>query len=174
MNTLKNFRYNDERNKGISFRVLVAKCYFRSNNNKKKSILIVIIEKKIMTADHQNIGQSLISIWCISQRFDCILTVFTRKKVRQLTRRRLMKHDATLWLTVFQPLWSVHNFLLCFFGVLLPHGSAAVRLPLLCFLIVGNHASGISIYSVLHIPVDVVIVKSYNDLQSNLSVRTPL
>ena len=38
----------------------------------------------------------------------------------------------------------------------------------------GNHASGISIYSVLHVPVDVVIVKSYNDLQSNLLVRTPL
>ena len=38
----------------------------------------------------------------------------------------------------------------------------------------GNHASGISIYSVVHVPVDVVIVKSYNDLQSNLSVRTPL
>ena len=45
---------------------------------------------------------------------------------------------------------------------------------LLCFLIVGNQASGISIYSVAHVPVDVVIVKSYHDLQSNLLVRTPL
>ena len=130
-----------------------------------------------MTADHQNKGQSLISIWCTSQRFDCILTVFTRKKARQLTRRRLMKRDAPPWLIVFQPLWLVHNFLLCFFGVLLPHESAAVRL-LCCvswsWALVGNHASRISIYSVVPVPVDVVLVKSYNDLQSNLSVRTPL
>ena len=135
-------------------------------------MLIVIIEKQIMTADHQNIGRSLISIWCTSQRFDCILTVFTWKEVRQLTRRKLMKHGAPLWLIVFSAAVIVIFFFA--FWCAAPTWVRCCTARLLCFLIVGNQASGISIYSVAHVPVDVVIVKSYHDLQSNLLVRTPL
>ena len=147
---------------------------FSQQQQKEVNINYDYWKKKIMTADHRNIGQSLISIWYTSQRFDCILTVFTRNKVRQLKRRRLMKDDAPLWLIVFQPLWLVHKFSPLLFWCAAPTWVRCCTALLLCFLIVGNHASGISIYSAVHVPVDVVIVKSYNDLQANLSVRTPL
>ena len=60
--------------------------------------------------------------------------------------RDLKKHDALLWLVVFQQLWLVHfgpflfHSVICSLGGPLSHGS-----PFLVFLIVGIHASGISI-----------------------------
>ena len=84
-------------------------------------------------------------VWCRSRRFDCILLVFFRRWGR-LVMRDLIKHDALLWLVVFQQLWLVHFDPCCFTQWFAP---SAVRcrtaLLLLCFLIVGIHASGISI-----------------------------
>ena len=86
-------------------------------------------------------------VWCRSRRFDCILLVFFRRWGR-LVMRDLIKHDALLWMVVlfcffFQQLWLAHFDLCC-----LPQWFApsAVRcrtdLPLLCFLVLGIHASG--------------------------------
>ena len=84
-------------------------------------------------------------VWCRSRRFDCILLVFFRRWGR-LVMRDLIKHDALLWLVSFQQLWLVHFDPRCFTQWFAP---SAVRcrtaLMLLCFLIVGIHASGISI-----------------------------
>ena len=91
---------------------LVAKYYFRSQ--KKRSMLIVIIEKKNYHVSRPPKYRA-ISIWGISERFDCILPVFTRKKVRQLTRR-LMKHDASLWLIIFS---CCDWFIIFFFALLM-------------------------------------------------------
>ena len=71
--------------------------------------------------------------------------------------RDLIKHDALLWLVVFQQLrWRISILADQWFA------PSAVRfrtaLLLLCFWIVGIHASGI-FYST--IPVDVVRLKSY-------------
>ena len=83
-------------------------------------------------------------VWCRSRRFDCILLVFFRWWGR-LVMRDLIKHDALLWLVVFQQLWLVHFDPCCFTQWYAP---SAVRcrkaLLFLCFLIVGIHASGIS------------------------------
>ena len=84
-------------------------------------------------------------VWCRSRRFDCILLVFFRRWGR-LVMRDLIKHDALLWLVVFQQLWLVHFDPCCFTQWFAP---SAVRcrtaLLLLSFFIVGIHTSGISI-----------------------------
>ena len=63
-----------------------------------------------------------------------------------MVMRDLIKPDALLWLVVFQQLWLVHFDPCCFTQWFSP---SAVRCRmaflLLCFLIVGIHASGISI-----------------------------
>ena len=81
-----------------------------------------------------------------SRRFDCTLLVFFRRWGR-LVMRDLIKHDALLWLVVFQQLWLVHLDPCWSLSDLLPRRSAVVRLPCcgLFFLIVGIHTSGISI-----------------------------
>ena len=46
-------------------------------------------------------------MWCRLQRFDCILLVFFRQW-GWLVMCDLIKHDALLWLVVFQQLWLVY------------------------------------------------------------------
>ena len=84
-------------------------------------------------------------MWSRSRRFDCILPVFFRQWGR-LVMRDLIKHDALLWLVVFSTALIGAFRSLLFTQWFTP---SAVRcrtaLLLLCFLIVGIHASGISI-----------------------------
>ena len=97
-------------------------------------------------------------VWCRSRRFDCILLVFFRRWGR-LVMRDLIKHDALLWLVVFQQLWLVHFDPCCFTQWFAP---SAVRchkaLLLLCFLIVGINASGISILLSLLILLEWILI----------------
>ena len=72
------------------------------------------------------------------RRFHCILLLFIRRW------RRLFGQDAPMWLIGFQQFWMVHFDARCF-GVLFPQRSAIARFSCFCFLIVGIHASGISI-----------------------------
>ena len=46
-------------------------------------------------------------MWCRLWRFDCILLIFSRWWGR-LVMSDLIKHDALLWLVIFQQLWLVH------------------------------------------------------------------
>ena len=64
-------------------------------------------------------------VWCRSRRSDCILLVFFRRWGR-LVMRDLIKHDALLWLVVFQQLWLVHFDPCCSLGDLLPRWSDIV------------------------------------------------
>ena len=68
-------------------------------------------------------------VWCRSRRFDCILLVFFRRWGR-LVMRDLIKHDALLWLVVFQQLWLVHFdpcwSVICSLGGPLSHSSPVV------------------------------------------------
>ena len=84
-------------------------------------------------------------MWCRSRRFNCILLVFFRRWGR-LVMRDLIKHDALLWLVVFSTALIGAFRSLLFTQWFAP---SAVRcrtaLLLLCSLIVGIHASGISI-----------------------------
>ena len=70
-------------------------------------------------------------VWCRSRRFDCILLVFFRRWGR-LVMRDLIKHDALLWLVVFQQLWLVHFDPCCSLSDLLPRRSAVARLSCCC------------------------------------------
>ena len=70
------------------------------------------------------------------RRFLCILLLFIRRW------RRLF--GQVMWLIGFQQLCLVHFDHRCF-GVLFPQRSAVARFSCFCFLIVGIHASGISI-----------------------------
>ena len=96
----------------------------------------------LFPANHPNVNVNAFSfvsrcshVWCRSRRFDCILLVFFRPLGR-LVMRDLIKHDALLWLVVFST------------ALIGAFRSSVVRcrtaLLLLCFLIVGVHASGIS------------------------------
>ena len=84
-------------------------------------------------------------VWCRSRRFNCILLVLFRRWGR-LVMRDLIKQDALLWLVVFSTALTGAFRSLLFTQWFAP---SAVRcrtvLLLLCFLIVGIHASGISI-----------------------------
>ena len=100
----------------------------------------------IVVNNNKKVSFSFVSrcshVWFRSRRFDCILLVFFRRW-GWLVMRDLIKHDALLWLVVFQQLWLVHFDPCCSLS-----GSLAVRcrtaLLLLCFLMVGIYASGIS------------------------------
>ena len=95
-------------------------------------------------------------MWCRSRRFDCILLVFFRRWGR-LVMRDLIKHDALLWLVVFQQLWLVHFdpcwSMICSLGGPLSHGSPVV------VSFDRGHPRFWNFYST--IPVDIVRVKSY-------------
>jgi len=80
---------------------------------------------------------------CMSRRFDYILLVFIRRWGRLVTWN-LINHYALLWLVGFQQLWLVHFDPRCS-GELFSVVRFFAALLLLCFLIVGIHASGISI-----------------------------
>ena len=126
-------------------------------NSLENTILFYIYFKSILMQSHLFLYYFILSdlyfmfvsrcshMWCRSRRFDCIPLVFFGRWGR-LVMRDLVKHDALLWLVVFQQLWSVHFDPCCFIQWFAP---SAVRchtaLLLLCFLIVGIHASGISI-----------------------------
>ena len=97
-------------------------------------------------------------MWCRSWHFECILLVFFRWW-GWLVMHDLIKHDALLWLVVFQQLWLVHFDPCCFTQWLAPlvvHCHTA--LLLLCFFYHG-HPRFWNFYFTL--PVDVVRVKSY-------------
>ena len=72
-------------------------------------------------------------MWCRWWCFNCILLIFFRRWGR-LVMCDLIKHDALLWLVVFQQLWLVHFDPCCFTQWLAP---SVVRcrtaLLLLCF-----------------------------------------
>ena len=70
-------------------------------------------------------------MWCRLRHFDCILLVFFRRWGR-LVMRDLIKHDALLWLVVFQQLWLVHFDPCCSLSDLLPRRSAVARLSCCC------------------------------------------
>ena len=72
--------------------------------------------------------------------------------------RDLIKHDALLWLVVFQQLWLVHSDPCCSFSDLLPRRSTVARLSCCCVFDRG-HPRFWNFYST--IPDDVVRVKSY-------------
>ena len=91
-------------------------------------------------------------VWCRSRRFNYILLVFFRRWSR-LVMRDLIKHDALLWLVVFQQLWLVHFDPCCTFSDLLPRRSAVIQLSCCWVLIVGIPRFW-NFYST--IPVDVV------------------
>ena len=84
-------------------------------------------------------------VWCRSRRFNCILLVLFRRWGR-LVMRDLIKQDPLLWLVVFSTALTGAFRSLLFTQWFAP---SAVRcrtvLLLLCFLIVGIHASRISI-----------------------------
>ena len=96
-------------------------------------------------------------MWYRSRRFDCILLVFFKRWGR-LVMGDLIKHDALLWLVVFQQLWLVHSDPCCSFSDLLPRRSTVARLSCCCVFDRG-HPRFWNFYST--IPVDVVRVKSY-------------
>ena len=70
-------------------------------------------------------------VWCRSRRFDWILLVLFRRWGR-LVMRDLIKHDALLWLVVFQQLWFVHFDPCCSLSDLLPRRSSVARLSCCC------------------------------------------
>ena len=70
-------------------------------------------------------------MWCRSRRFNCILLVYF-KRWCQLVMCDLIKHDALLWLVVFQQLWLVHFDPCCSLSDLLPRRSAVARLSCCC------------------------------------------
>ena len=97
-------------------------------------------------------------MWYRSRRFNCILLVFFRRW-GWLVMRDLIKHDALLWLVVFQQLWLVHfdpflfHSVICSLGGPLSHGS-----PIVVFFDC-RHPRFWNFYST--IPVNIIRVNSY-------------
>ena len=89
----------------------------------------------IVVNNNKKVSFSFVSrcshVWCRSRRFNCILLVFFRRWGR-LVMRDLIKHDALLWLVVFQQLWLVHFDPCCSLSDLLPQRSAVARLSCCC------------------------------------------
>jgi len=113
----------------------------------------------LSTQTHNNKVLSFVSrcspLRCESRRFDCILLVFIRRRVRLVTRS-VIKHYVLLWLAGFLQLWLVHFHPRCSGGFL--SWQLFRCSPVVVFLDRGHLCFG-NFNST--IPVDVVRAKSY-------------
>ena len=132
-----------QRAMGTSLYIIIYRL--RGSGDFERNHMVNFVEKVVVI--HRGEKRQIVSrcshVWCRSRRFVCILLVFFRRWDR-LVKHDLIKCDALLWLVVFQQLWLVHFdpcwSMICSLGGPLSHGS-----PVVVFLIVGIHASGISI-----------------------------
>ena len=98
---------------------------------KTKTVLVMTDMTESIKAKFLSFVSRCSHVWCRSRRFNCILLVFFRRWGR-LVMRDLIKHDALLWLVVFQQLWLVHFDPCCSLSDLLPRRSAVARLSCCC------------------------------------------
>ena len=145
-----------QRAMGTSLYIIIYRL--RGSGDFERNHMVNFVEKVVVI--HRGEKRKIVSrcghVWCRSRRFVCILLVFFRRWGR-LVMCDLIKHDALLWLVVFQQLWLVHFdpcwSVICSLGDPLSHGS-----PVVLFFDCG-HPRFWNFYST--IPADVVRVKSY-------------
>ena len=132
-----------QRAMGTSLYIIIYRL--RGSGDFERNHMVNFVEKVVVI--HRGEKRQIVSrcshVWCRSRRFVCILLVFFRRWDR-LVKHDLIKRDALLWLVVFQQLWLVH-----FDPSDQWFAPSAIRcrtaLLLFCLLVLGIHASGISI-----------------------------